>query len=65
VIGSANPGFAIASKTCGATSPPAASCAVDVTFRPPTARKTRSGTLAIADNAAGSPQTVALTGLGL
>jgi chitodextrinase len=64
-ISGANPGdFAIAAKTCGATLAPAASCTVDVTFTP-TARKTRSGTLAIADNAAGSPQSVALTGTGL
>jgi Abnormal spindle-like microcephaly-assoc'd, ASPM-SPD-2-Hydin/Chitobiase/beta-hexosaminidase C-terminal domain len=64
-IAGANPGdFAIAATTCGATLAPAASCTVDVTFTP-TARHTRSGTLTITDNAAGSPQSVALTGIGL
>jgi hypothetical protein len=64
-IAGANPGdFAIAVRTCGGTLAPAASCTVDVTFRP-TARKTRSATLAIADNAAGSPHSVALTGTGV
>src|SRR3989440_5465096 len=64
-IGGANPGdFAIAAKTCGATVAPAASCTVDVTFTPQ-ARGARSGTLSIADNAAGSPHSVALTGTGL
>jgi hypothetical protein len=64
-IGGANPGdFAIAARTCGATLAPAASCTIDVTFRP-TARHARSGILSIADNAAGSPHVVALTGTGL
>jgi Chitobiase/beta-hexosaminidase C-terminal domain/Abnormal spindle-like microcephaly-assoc'd, ASPM-SPD-2-Hydin/Bacterial Ig-like domain len=67
-IGGANPGdFAIAAKTakpCGTTLHPTESCTVDVTFTP-TARKTRSATLAITDNAAGSPHSVALTGTGL
>src|SRR5205823_8279238 len=40
-----------------------ASCAISVTFRP-TATGTRSGTLSVADNAAGSPQTASLTGTG-
>jgi chitodextrinase len=64
-IGGANPtDFVIAAKTCGATLAPAASCTVNVAFRP-TARNARSGTLSITDNAAGSPQSVALTGTGL
>jgi hypothetical protein len=64
-IAGTNPGdFAIAATTCGATLAPAASCTVDVTFSP-TARHTRSGTLAITNDAAGSPQSVALTGNGL
>jgi hypothetical protein len=63
-IAGANPGdFAIAAKTCGATLAPAASCTVDVAFTP-TARHARSGILSIADNAAGSPHSVALTGDG-
>jgi hypothetical protein len=68
-IGGANQGdFAIATKTCPvgveATLPKGASCTVDVTFTP-TARHVRSGILSIADNAAGSPHSVALTGDGL
>jgi hypothetical protein len=60
-----NPGdFAVAAKTCGATLAPAASCTVNVTFTP-TARGARSATLSVADNAAGSPQTAALTGTGV
>ena len=39
------------------------SCSVSVTFAP-TASGTRSGSLSIADNATGSPQTVSLTGNG-
>jgi hypothetical protein len=39
------------------------SCSVYVYFTP-TASGTRTGTLSISDNAAGSPQTVALTGIG-
>ena len=41
-----------------------ASCAISVTFRP-TAAGTRSGTLSVADNAAGSPQGVGLSGTGV
>jgi hypothetical protein len=41
-----------------------ASCAISVTFRP-AATGTRSGTLSVADNAAGSPQSVALSGAGV
>jgi hypothetical protein len=64
-IAGANPGdFAIAATTCGATLAPATSCTVDVTFTP-TKRHTRSGTLAITDNTAGSPDSAALTGIGL
>lgn len=40
-----------------------ANCTVNVTFAP-TATGTRNGTLSITDNAAGSPQTVPLTGTG-
>ena len=39
------------------------SCSVSVTFSP-TASGTRTGALSISDNAAGSPQTVSLTGIG-
>jgi hypothetical protein len=43
---------------------PSTSCDISVAFTP-TATGTRNGTLSIADNATGSPQTVALTGTGL
>jgi Bacterial Ig-like domain (group 3)/FG-GAP-like repeat/Abnormal spindle-like microcephaly-assoc'd, ASPM-SPD-2-Hydin/FG-GAP repeat len=49
------------SNNCGATVAPGASCTIAVTFTP-TAAGTRTGTVSITDNAAGSPQTVALSG---
>src|SRR5207244_12157039 len=39
------------------------SCTINVTFTP-TATGARSGTLSVADNAAGSPQTASLSGTG-
>jgi hypothetical protein len=50
-------------NNCGATLAVGASCTVAVTFTP-TAAGTRSGTLSLADDASGSPQTVAITGTG-
>jgi len=41
-----------------------ASCTINVTFTP-TIPGTRTGTLKVTDNAAGSPQTTSLTGVGL
>ena len=55
--------FAVASNTCGTTLATSASCGVMVTFAP-TAVGARTGTLAFATNAAGSPATVALSGTG-
>jgi phospholipase C len=49
--------------TCGATLAAGASCTISVTFYP-LAKNGRSASLSIADNATGSPQTVALTGTG-
>jgi uncharacterized protein (TIGR03118 family) len=51
-------------NTCnGATVALSATCAINVTFNPAaTTNNPRTGTLSIADNAAGSPQTVALSG---
>jgi hypothetical protein len=50
--------------TCAGTSVAAgANCSISVTFTP-TASGSRTGTLTIADNASGSPQTVSLTGTG-
>lgn len=56
--------FAISNNTCGATVSVGASCSVSVTFTP-TTKGTRNGTLTFADDASGSPQTVALVGTGM
>src|SRR5205823_4081945 len=50
-------------NTCGASIAAGASCSIAVTFTP-TAAGQRTGTLAVADNAANSPQIVTLTGTG-
>jgi hypothetical protein len=55
--------FAILSTGCGSTLAPGASCPINVTFTPATIG-TRTATLNIADNAPGTPQTVALSGSG-
>ncbi len=55
--------YAISANTCGSTLAVGANCKVSVTFTP-TATGTRNGTLSFNDNAPGSPQTVALTGIG-
>ncbi len=54
-----------AATPCGlpAQLAPGESCTVEITFTP-TATGTRSASLSITDNAAGSPQTVSLTGVG-
>jgi Abnormal spindle-like microcephaly-assoc'd, ASPM-SPD-2-Hydin len=49
--------------TCGTTLAAGASCTISVSFKP-TSAGTRTASLAVADNAPGSPQTVALTGTG-
>ncbi len=46
---------------CGSTLAPGAFCTIDVVFTPEH-QGTQTGTLSIADNAAGSPQTVSLKG---
>ena len=48
-------------NNCGGKVNPAASCTLNVTFKP-TATGTRSGALTITDDAAGSPHNVSLTG---
>jgi hypothetical protein len=59
-----NPGdFVITAGTCGASLLAGASCTVNVAFRP-TANGIRQANLQFADNAAGSPQFVTLTGTG-
>jgi hypothetical protein len=50
--------------TCGGTLSASASCTVSVTFQP-TGAGTRTATLNIADNAAGSPQAVSLSGTAI
>jgi hypothetical protein len=50
-------------ETCGSSLPPGESCPIDVTFTP-TAEGPLSGTLSVADNAPGSPQTAILNGTG-
>jgi hypothetical protein len=50
-------------NNCGASLAASTSCTVNVVFTP-TGTGTRTGTLTVADNAAGSPQTVSLTGTG-
>ena len=50
-------------NSCGASVPAGAKCTINVTFAP-TSGGSLTGTLTIADNAAGSPQTVAVSGPG-
>jgi subtilase family serine protease len=50
-------------QTCGSSLAASASCTISVTFKP-TTTGTRSATLKVTDNAAGSPQTVSLSGTG-
>ncbi len=56
-------GFAVSSDTCSPSIAAGATCTVGVTFSP-VAKGAGSGTLTITDDAAGSPQTVRLTGSG-
>ena len=49
--------------TCGATLAAGSSCAIAINFTP-VAAGTVTGTLSVADNASGSPQTVTLSGAG-
>ena len=51
------------SGTCPSSLSPNTSCQISVTFTP-AAAGTRNASLSVADNAAGSPQSVALTGIG-
>jgi probable HAF family extracellular repeat protein len=51
-------------KTCGASLATGASCMISVTFKPVSAGG-KAAVLSIADNASGSPQTVALSGIGV
>ncbi|UWZ85850.1 choice-of-anchor D domain-containing protein [Occallatibacter riparius] len=62
-LSGANPGDFAETNNCPATLTVNQSCAINVTFTP-TAVGPRSATLAITDNAANSPQSVALSGTG-
>jgi hypothetical protein len=63
-ISGANLGDFSQTNNCPATLVAGFSCTVGVTFKP-AALGARSGTLNVTDSAAGSPQTVALTGTGV
>ena len=54
----------MSATNCGGSLAAGKSCSISVTFTP-TVGGSRSGTLAVTDNAAGSPQTAALSGTGL
>lgn len=59
----ANPGDFLSTNTCGASLAASANCAITVTFKP-TAGGARAAAVTLTDNAADSPQSVALTGTG-
>ena len=59
-----NPGDFRQSNNCGTSLAAGASCSIGVTFTP-VANGPRSATLSVADNASGSPQSVALSGTGV
>jgi len=62
ITGADSSDFAVTS-TCSAAVAPQGTCTATVTFRP-TSNGARNATLAIADNAPGSPQLVSLSGTG-
>jgi len=62
-IAGANVGDFAQTHTCGTSLARAASCAIRVTFKP-TATGARSAAVSITDNAAGSPQSLPLRGVG-
>jgi hypothetical protein len=55
--------FLVKTTTCGATLAAAASCTISVEFKP-AASGTLTAALQVSDNAAGSPQSVSLSGTG-
>jgi FtsP/CotA-like multicopper oxidase with cupredoxin domain len=66
-LGGANPGSFVLGNGCpigGAGLAVGNSCTINVSFRP-NRRTARSASVAVRDNAVGSPQTVALTGTGI
>jgi len=63
IVENGNYGDFPATTTCNASLAAGASCTISVTFKP-TAAGARSAAVAVTDNAAGSPQTVPLSGTG-
>ena len=61
VLNGANPGDFAQTSTCGSSVAPGGNCTISVTFTPTTTGR-HGASVAITDNAAGSPQTVTLTG---
>jgi hypothetical protein len=61
-IGGADPQDFAETNTCGTSVAAGAHCSISVTFKP-TAAGSRSATVAITDNAAGSPQSIILDGI--
>jgi hypothetical protein len=64
ISGIATSGDFAESNNCGGSVTAGSSCTIRVTFTP-TTTGTRPGTLSISDNAAGSPQSVVLSGTGV
>jgi len=62
-LGGTNPADFAVINNCGTSLAAGASCLVTVTFKP-TALGTRTAVISVADNAAGSPQKISLTGNG-
>jgi hypothetical protein len=62
-LGGTSPADFVELNTCGATLTPAATCQVFVAFKP-AAAAAYTATLSIVDNAASSPQSMALSGTG-
>ena len=63
IVTGMNSGDFLQTNNCGTSLAPGTTCTISVTFSPQAAGA-RSATLSVADNATGSPQTVALTGTG-
>jgi phospholipase C len=63
VLKGSNPSDFAETNTCGSSVAAGASCKITVTFTP-TTTGSRSASVSITDNAAGSPQTISLSGKG-
>jgi hypothetical protein len=62
-ITGANPGDFAQTNNCGSSLPAGSTCTFSITFTP-AASGSRTALLSVADNSAGSPQTVSLSGTG-